>query len=166
MSLRKKITNLYVIKAIFLFFSPMLLILISGEIRESISDYAYSDYDMYYVMLLTIAGTLFINNGITSNKFYNSILGFSLLGVALTPHLDYPVLHYVFAGLFFFGSIFIMIFYSSQKQRIFKVIAAVVIIVALLGFYPFKWYSLLVAEWIVLIPKCLDFVLESLNKID
>ena len=101
MSLKSRITILYITKAIFLLFMPLILIVVSGTARLSISDYAYSDYNYVYVMLLTIAGTLFINNGITSSKLYNSILGLSLLGVALTPHLDYPILHYFFTGLFF-----------------------------------------------------------------
>lgn len=166
MSLKKRLTNLYVIKAILLLFLPLMLIVISGETRESISDYAYSDYNMFFVMLLTIAGTLFINNGVTSNKFYNSLLGLSLFGIALIPHLDYPILHYSFAFIFFGGSIFIMIYFSSKKQRIYKIIASVIILIALVGVYLFKWYSLLIAEWIGLVPLCLHFVGESLNKID
>lgn len=110
MTLKKRITNLYTIKAVLLLFMPLILIIVSGEVRPSISDYVYSDSIAVFIMLLTIASTLFVNNGITQRKWYNIILGASLLGVALTPHLHYPFLHYLFAIIFFAGSVFVMIF--------------------------------------------------------
>jgi len=164
-NLKNKINSIYIYNAIVLFFIPLILIAFSGEYRSSISNYAYSDVNNLFVLLLTIAGTLFINNGITSNKFYNIILGASLYGVALTPHQDFPFLHYLFAGIFFLGSVFVMIYYSSQKQRKYKIIAGVFINIAMV--LPiFNIYNLLVAEWIALLPICLHFVGESLNKID
>lgn len=166
MTLKKRITNLYTIKAVLLLFMPLILIIVSGEVRPSISDYVYSDSIAVFIMLLTIASTLFVNNGITQRKWYNIILGASLLGVALTPHLHYPFLHYLFAIIFFAGSVFVMIFYSSKKQRIYKIIAGAIVVLAMLGALLFNWYSLLIAEWIGLVPICIHFIGEALEKID
>lgn len=166
MTLKKRITNLYTIKATLLLFMPLILIGVSGEVRTSISDYVYSDSIAIFIMLLTIASTLFVNNGVTTKKWYNIILGLSLTGVALTPHLHYPFWHYLFAIIFFAGSVFVMIFYSSKKQRIYKVIAGIIVVLAMLGTFLFNWYSLLIAEWIGLLPICVHFIGETLNKID
>lgn len=166
MTLKKRITNLYTVKAVMLLFMPLILIVASNEVRESISDYVYSDSIAVFVMLLTIASTLFINNGITEKKWYNIVLGASLTGVALTPHLDYAFLHYMFAIIFFLGSVFVMIFYSSEKQRIYKIIAGAIVVLAMLGTFLFDWYSLLIAEWIGLVPICIHFIGEALHKLD
>ncbi|MCT4698095.1 DUF7103 family protein [Tenacibaculum haliotis] len=166
MTLKRRITKLYTVKAMLLLFMPLILILVSGEVRSSISNYVYSDSIAVFIMLLTIASTLFINNGITDSKWYNVILGLSLTGVALTPHLDYSFLHYTFAIIFFLGSVFVMIFYSSEKQRIYKIIAGAIVVLAMLGTFLFNWYSLLIAEWIGLVPICIHFIGEALHKID
>ncbi|WP_271407419.1 DUF7103 family protein, partial [Tenacibaculum soleae] len=78
----------------------------------------------------------------------------------------YPFWHYLFAIIFFAGSVFVMIFYSSKKQRIYKVIAGIIVVLAMLGTFLFNWYSLLIAEWIGLLPICVHFIGETLNKID
>ena len=99
--------------------------------RSSISNYVYMDRSYIFGMLLCIAGMLFIFNGAVyfrnDNKFkinkhgkwYNVILGVSLLGVILFPHLEYTTPHYVFAGIFFLGSaVFIGIFHQKKDRKI------------------------------------------------
>lgn len=166
MNLSKRINNLYAIKAAALLLMPLLLIIAEGNERASISDYAYSSVSILYVMLITIAGTLFINNSITTGKWYNAVLGVCLLGVALTPHKEYPILHYTFAAWFFAWSVFVMIYYSSAKQRAFKIVAGAVIVLAMLGGLAFNWWSILIGEWIGLVPICVHFIGETYNKID
>lgn len=160
-----KINKIYAIKAASLMLLPLVLIVFTGELRSSISDYAYSGSGVLFALLLTISGTLFVNNGLTSNKWYNVLLGLSLYVVVLTPHLDFPFLHYTFATLFFLGSIAVMIVFSSDRQRFYKILAGLFIITALSGYY-FEWYTLLYAEWLGLLPISLHLIGESLNKID
>lgn len=160
-----KINKIYAIKSAALLLLPLFLIVFTGELRPSISDYAYSGSGNLFAVLLTISGTLFLNNGLTSDKWYNILLGLSLYGVVLTPHLKYSVLHYTFASLFFLGSITVMIIYSSSYQRPYKIVAGVFILIALAGYY-FGWYALFYAEWLGLLPISLHLIGESLNKID
>lgn len=158
--------KLEVILATLLLMLPLILILVSGEVRPSISDYAYSDVENLFSGLLWASGLMFIYNGFLKKKWYNIVLGVSLIGVSLTPHLNYPIIHYLFAIIFFLGSIFIMIFFSSKEQRKYKVMAGLLIFNALLAHFIFSAYSLLVAEWIGIVPICVHFIGESLNKID
>jgi len=165
--MEKRITKLEVLLAVFLLLLPLILILVNGEIRPSISNYAYAKHEDSLVAFLTIAGCLFLYNGtIYGKKWYNIVLGCSLFGVALTPHLDYPVLHYSFAGLFFLGSVATMIIFSSPAQRELKIVLGTLIVLALLNYYITEMYSLLVAEWIGILPISIHFIGESLKKFD
>lgn len=165
--MQKRLTKLEIILSTLLFFIPLILIVCTGEIRTSISNYAYSNLSYLFATLLSIAATMFIFNGTAYNsRWYNIILGCSLIGVALTPHQNLPVLHYFFASLFFLGSVFCMIFFSSKSQRNLKLIAGAIIIIGLIGHFWFKWYSLFWAEWIGILPICIHYIGESLGKID
>lgn len=160
-----RIKKLELIMAGLLYFLPLILIWSSMEIRPSISDYAYSSVANVFVALLTLAGALFIYNGVINRpKWYNIILGISLIGVALTPHLDFPVLHYMFAALFFIGSMLVMVIVSSIKQRPIKIVMALIILSALLGYFIFNWFSLFFAEWIGIVPITAHFIGESIKK--
>lgn len=165
MPLKKTLTNLYTINALLLMLLPLILIAVTGDVRVSISDYAYSNASNLLVVLLTISAFLFIYNGFTSSKIYNVVLGLLLIGIALTPHLDYPIMHYSFATFFFIGSVYTMIQYSSKQQRIFKIIAGLITLLSLLGGF-LDYYSFLMAEWIGILPICIHFIGEALNKID
>ena len=59
-----------------------------------------------------------------------------------------------------------MIIFSSAAQREIKIVAAVFIALAILGHFVGDLYSLLVAEWIGMLPMAVHFAGESLNKID
>lgn len=165
--MEKRITKLEVLLAMLLLLHPLILMVVNREIRTSISNYAYSDFSYVFVALLTIASALFAYNGVIhGKKWYNIALGCSLLGVALTPHLDFPVLHYTFAGLFFLGSVLTMIIFSSPAQRELKIVLGTLIVLALLNYFITGMYSLLVAEWIGILPICIHFIGESLRKFD
>lgn len=165
--MEKRLTKLHVILAITLLFTPLVLIITTGEVRSSISNYAYSSMNHLFATLLTIAGTMFIFNGTAYNsRWYNIALGLSLIGVALTPHYDFPIIHYLFAAIFFLGSIFVMIGYTSKEQLKLKIQFASIIILALLLHFAFNWYSLFWAEWIGMLPICVHYLGESTGKLD
>jgi len=162
-----RLTKFETILGSFLFFIPLILILLTGEVRSSISDYAYSDKSYLLPTLLTLSGSLFMYNGvIREKKWYNIILGFSLIGVALTPHLDYKILHYTFTMIFFIGGSIVMVVFSSKKQRIYKYIASSIMTLSILLSFGFNVFSVLIGEWIGLLPVTIHFIGESLNKID
>ena len=166
--MENRIQKLEVFLALFLVLMPLFLIILTGEVRTSISDYAYSSHANYFVVLLSLASMLFIYNGwVKCRHWYNIILGLSLLGVAVTPHKEFEVTHYLCASIFFIGSVLTMVIFSSAKQRLFKMIAGALIIwVLAMALLPVKLFSLLTAEWIGLIPISIHFIGETLNKID
>ena len=165
--MEKRLTKLHVILAIILLFTPLVLILATGEVRSSISNYAYSSMNHLFATLLTIAGTMFIFNGTAYNtRWYNIVLGLSLIGVALTPHYDFPILHYTFAVIFFLGSVVVMIVFSSKEQKPLKVYFGSLIIIGLLGHFWCNFYSLFWAEWIGMLPITIHYLGESTGKLD
>lgn len=163
----KRLTKFEVIVGSILFLLPLILWVATGEIRPSISNYAYSDLPFLLPTLLTLSGSLFMYNGVVHrDKWYNIVIGLLLIGVALTPHLDYPLLHYIFTGAFFVGSAAVMIIYSSTKQRPLKIIAGIIMVLAIALSFLFKLFSVFLAEWIGIFPITIHFIGESLNKID
>ena len=165
--MQKRLTKLEIILSTLLLFIPLILILATGEIRPSISNYAYSSMNHLFATLLTIAGTMFIFNGTAYNtRWYNIALGLSLIGIALTPHYDFPIIHYAFAGVFFVGSIIVMIAFSSKAQQPLKVYFGSLIIIGLLGHFWLNWYSLFWAEWIGMLPITIHYLGESTGKLD
>ena len=162
----KLFTKLQVIQAIAFLFIPFVLWIVNGELLNSVSAYAYYT-PMTFAFSLTLAGSLFVNDGIiTKSRWYNYIIGFYLFGVVLFPHLDFPVIHYIFAGIFFLGSTFNMVFFSSNKERFIKIVVAVISIFGLCGCFLLNWYSIFWAEFIGMIPISIHYVLEALDKID
>lgn len=162
----KRFRKIETLEASFLILIPLVLIGFSGEVRDSISDYVYSDARDLFVGLLYFSAAMFIYNGAVNGKWYNIALGISLIGIAMTPHLENGFLHYSFASVFFLGSIAVMIIYSSASQRIYKVFAGIFILTAMALHFLFGVCSLLAAEWIGLFPISLHFILETNNKID
>lgn len=136
------------------------------NVRSSISNYAYMEHNQVYYFLLIIGSTMFAYNGALWRKNYQMLLGATLLGVALTPHKDYIVSHAVFAGLFFIGSIFVMIYHSSKEQRIYKVYVGVFITAAMLLHFVANAYSLFYAEWLGIVPIAVHYLGESKGIVD
>lgn len=162
----KKITDLKVIKAFSFLSIPLILWFSKGELLPSISDYAYTN-PLLLGVLLTMAGMVFFDDGyIDRDRYYNMIIGGSLIVVALTPYKEYPVIHFLFAGIFFLGSSFVMITYSSVKQRLVKIIIGLFLLIGLLGHFVFNLYSLFFAEWIAMIPISVHYAGESIGKFD
>lgn len=166
-SVRNRIFNYDKWLVLLLITMPLILVAFDNwQVRPSISNYVYMQHNQVYYFLLIISASMFGYSGALWLKNYNILLGVALLGVALTPHLQYPTLHFSFAIAFFLGSVFVMIYYSSKKQRKFKIIAGVIILLAMLFHFAFNTFSLFYAEWIGIIPIAIHYIGESLNIID
>ena len=146
---------------------PIILILFDGgNVRPSISNYVYMEHNQVFYFLLFLAASMFGNNGAIWLKNYNIFIGIFLAGIALTPHEQFTIIHFIFAGLFFASSVFVMIYYSSKKQRIHKIYAGIFILLAMFGHFALNLYSLFYAEWISILPICIHFIGESKNVVD
>lgn len=158
--------KLQVIKALVLILIPFILKLKTGKWLSSISSYYYSSAHDDFVLLLTLAGLLYANDGILRNKWWNISIGASLIGVAYFPHLEYAVLHYLLAAYFFVGTCITMVVFSSKQQRKYKIIVAAIIITVMAAHFFTGIVSLLTAEWLCMFPMALHFIGESTGKID
>lgn len=140
--------------------------------RESISDYVYMSDSYIYGMLLCMAAMLFIFNGAVyfrnevvfnlprAGKWYNVILGVSLLGVILFPHRQYVVIHYFFGGLFFLGNAVVTALFCYVRDRVLSIVLAVLTVAAVGLHYAGVW-SLLVGEWISLTVIAVHFIMQA-----
>ena len=154
------------IQAIAFLAIPFFLMCAEGEILPSISHYAHYQ-PMLFAELLTLAGALFLYDGyVNPSRRYNLICAAGLFGLILFPNMDYDYPHYAFASLFFFGSMFNMVYFSSKEDRKYSIAIATVVLIGLAGSFLFNWYSIFWAEWIGMVPISVHFVLEAKGKID
>lgn len=144
--------------------------------RTSISDYVYMDKSYIYGMLLCMASMLFVFNGAVyfkneinfnlgiDGKWYNIILGISLLMVILFPWKQYTIIHYTFAIIFFVGNSIIAGFFSKKNNRLLSIAIAILTLVFFI-FHLFKIISLLTAEWCSLVVISIHFILEAMEAV-
>lgn len=159
-------TRLKVIQALAFLAIPLVLMCAHGEILPSISHYAH-ETPMLFGWMLTMAGCLFLYDGYVNRKrWYNIICAIGLFGLILFPNIDHDYAHYTFTAIFFGASMFNMIYFSSKRERIYKIAAAVLVIFGMVGYFWLDWYSMFFAEWIGMVPISVHFVLEALGKID
>jgi branched-subunit amino acid transport protein AzlD len=129
-------------------------------------------------MLLSIASMLFVFNGAVYfriereksalnlskyGKWYNVVLGLSLLMVVCLPWRQFGCYHFTFATIFFFGNAVVTgIFHQKRNGRL-SIVLAVLTVVALIIYMLklFPDFSLLAAEWISLTVVGIHFYLES-----
>lgn len=155
-----------IIQAFIFLLIPLILLVVNGGVLDSISEYAYNT-PMVFCWLLTLSGALFVYDGyVEKTRWYNLYVGVALFGVVLFPHLDFKIIHYLFAGVFFLGSLFNMVYFSSNKQRFLKSLTAFIVIFGMSGHFIFDWYSLFWAEWFGMIPISIHYILELTGKID
>lgn len=164
--------------ALFCIFMPLFLWLADGismhPFRPSISNYVYMDHSYIFGMLLCIAAMLFIFNGAVYYKnepqmriskhgrWYNIVLGFSLLGVICFPHIEYTVIHAIFAGIFFIGNAIVTGIFYKDKDKI-KSIVMAILTLASLPLALTHVITLFVAEWISLAVIAIHFMLSTLE---
>ena len=142
--------------------------------RVSISNYVYMGRSYLFGMFLCMAAMLFIFNAVIyykdaealgvskHGKWYNIVLGVALLGVILFPHLQYIVIHLIFAGIFFLGNVLVMIFFHRKKDVVISIILSVLVIVAL-ALHFIGLISLLIGEWLSLAVIGAHFILQSVG---
>ena len=146
---------------------PVVLYMVNDfKLEKSISEFA-NHIPLTFGFLLTLSGAVFFYDGYVDRKrWFNTIIGIGLFGVVLFLNTDCPILHYSFATVFFLGSIFNMVRYSSKEQRLFKIFIGIFIILGMLGHYILGYYSLFWAEWLGMLPISVHYVLELHDKID
>lgn len=140
--------------------------------RESISDYVYMSDSYIYGMLLCMAAMLFIFNGAVyfrnedafglqrAGKWYNVILGVSLLVVILFPHRQYVIIHYFFGAVFFLGNAVVIGLFHNARDRVVSIVLAVVTVAAIALHYAGVW-SLLAGEWVSLGVIAAHFIMQA-----
>jgi|GEM_PF-1628954 len=161
-------------------FIPFILFWTDGQLRGSISAYVDMDRSHIFGLLLGISATLFILNGalyfstgyVASNKkykkqygrWYNIILGFSLIGVVIFPYNGpNAIVHYVFALLFFAGSAVVIFFIHEPQHRLLSKLIAIAAISSLLTcvLTDEQAISLFWAESISLFVVGIHYILQS-----
>ena len=142
---------------------PAFLIVFDNlRVRDNISAYYDKQWNQVYYFSLTVACMLFVVNGVVKRKrAYDTILGAMLAGVILFNSHDASLIHTACATVFFLGNGVVILFFSSRKEKRFKLIMATVILVALLGHFAFHWYSLFWAEWMSLAIVTLHYFIEA-----
>ncbi len=110
---------------------------------------------------------LFVVNGVVKHqRAYNTVLGVMLSGLILFNHDDTSLLHAAFAAAFFGGNAVVILQFSSKKERWFKAFLVVGIVLSMLGYFVFDWFTLFWAEWLSFAIIALHYVLESWGVID
>jgi hypothetical protein len=165
---------------------PLILIWLDGwHVRTSISDYVNIQHAHIYGLLLTMAGMLFLVNGVVylrtdglkktkqHGRWYNIILGSLLLLIVLFDLDNFIVLHNVFALLFFVGSAFVIAFFNDRQHRKISIFIAfltalgfvVLLIRNVFDIDALDWFTLFWAEWVSLTVIAVHYILESLEKL-
>ena len=88
----------------------------SRTFRDSVSAYYDMTHSVAFYVPLTIAGMLFLVNGVIKQAhFYNAVLGIAMLGVVIFNHDDFTQLHQGFAVVSFLGNFIVM--WRSEGMR-------------------------------------------------
>lgn len=162
-NLIKRFTKYELITGILCILLPFILILTNGSSLHSISEFAYSKVDFIYVFLLTMAGTLITVVGVRQNKKLIWVMGILLLLVPLTPHKDFPTIHFIAAGLFFIG-VAIDMMIDTQRLYQYRYFMLGVMISSFGLHYFLDTLSLFWAESISLIIFGINFLLDLLHE--
>jgi branched-subunit amino acid transport protein AzlD len=142
--------------------------------RSSISSYVYMPHSYIFGVLLCMAAMLFVFNGAvylqneephrlelnTSGKWYNLVLGISLMLVVILPCREYIIAHDISAGFFFLGNALVIGLFHEKKNRVLSITLAVLTVLSLVpwaaGFSALFW-----SEWLSMIVIGIHFLLEA-----
>lgn len=168
-----------ILLASFCMLIPVLLYLAdegNPSLRCSISDYVTIKKSYLFGMLLCMAAMLFMFNGAVyfrqekrkntdnrAGKWYNVILGLSLLMVIILPCNVYETAHLVFAAIFFIGNAVVTGIFTKQYRK--TGITLAILTLASFVLWALGLFSLLWAEWVSLIVIAVHFILETLGVI-
>ena len=143
---------------------PFYMVLIDGCIRTSISDYAYSEYNFFYIFFITMIGSIFFYDGyLYKKRYYNIILGISLWGISITPYKQYEILHFIFSFIFFIGSVFFILLKIKSKYIYIRIFLSVILLLSILLYKPLNLITLFWAECIGILPILLNYILELIS---
>ncbi len=154
---------------------PLLLIVIDGwptEGKDSISAYyVMNDQKNLWAFYfpLTIAAMMLIVNGLIKNKaWYNIYLGVMLSGVILFNHVDFGIIHSIFALFFFVGNVIVIKFaktgfFQKPKEELFFDLALITIIVLSLVLFFSHVINTFYLEWISFVIISFHFILLSIG---
>lgn len=158
------------------------------DFRESISNYFFMCNTYWFGSLLTLAAALFIFNGaqhmsiqdnkqlaVVENRFgkgYNIIFGVALFGVLFFDHVNFRILHYAFAIVFFVGCALAMILTRETPLKLFGDVLGVCTLAALglhfllnhLNGEVENSFTLFWAEWVGLLFIAIYFIAESIHR--
>ena len=168
--------------ALTLLFFPFLLIAVDGwptGDKDSISAYyAMSDPKNLWAFYfpLTVAAFMFIANGVIKHKsvngvikhksWYNIYLGVMLSGVILFNHVDFKIIHPIFAILFFVGNFIVVLvvktgFFEKPIAELFFDVALIAIAILSVILFGFHVINLFYLEWISFAMITIHFFLSS-----
>lgn len=135
----------------------------------SVSEYALH-IPLVFALTLGWVAKLFIQNGNISvgrKQWFEVVIGWAMVGlIVFDMEGESRPVHYVCAFIFFEGSVFNMIYYSSGKYRVFSIIFGLVLNLGMAGCFIWELYSIFWAEWIGMLPISTHKVLETLGFID
>lgn len=157
---------------------PLLLRLADTEcktFRGSISAYVEMKRSYLFGLLLCMAAMFFLFNGAVyfrneeqglmqnnrEGKWYNMILGLSLLLVIIFPCTTQIKLHTIFAIIFFGGNAVVTALYTRHYKKTGWVLG--VLTLAAFVFHFYGPLTLFWAEWISLVVIGIHFILQTLG---
>jgi len=160
--LRRLATLERVLALVCILIPAFLIVFDDLHVRKSLSAYYDMRWNQVFYFSLTVACMLFVVNGVVKRKrAYDTILGAMLAGVILFNCHDAPFVHTACASVFFGGNGVVILFFSSRKEKPFKLFMAGVIVLALLGHFAFQWFSLFWAEWVSLAIVTVHYFIEA-----
>lgn len=134
-SIEKLKLKLNLLISLILSIVPILLPIISGELLNSVSHYAYSKaWWVYNILLYTISILLTIDGVINKRRRLNIYLGGLMLGVVLFPVEDYRYLHDIFAILFFLLNLIVLTYSKNLTMRSKILLLSIIKVVLILLF--------------------------------
>jgi hypothetical protein len=143
-----------------------------SHFRSSIRQYFSMSNSYIYGMCICIPAMLFIFNGAVyfksereldvnpEGKWYNVILGFSLLCVIIFNPRQFHTAHLIFGAIFFLGNAVVIGFFQRECRALGRVLALSTV-ATFIFWFVFGLVSLLVAEWISLAVIAIHFFLEA-----
>lgn len=79
-----------------------------------------------------IASLMTLDGLIYKTRYYNILIGLSMIGVISFPVNEFRYIHNSFAGIFFIGNAYIVTYYSKLLIRSKKVLFSIIILTTLL----------------------------------
>lgn len=136
-----KIKKVFEYFSIFLgFILPIILGLVGGFDQPSYSHYYFTDAKLIFITFLSLISLTFISLG---GKWL--ISGISLFFLTYVNHIDYTIIHYVFATIFFGNTIRIVI--TDKRYKIMGFLMVFFVPMLFLSIYMFELIEVLLISF-------------------